>query len=301
MNSDERVNKQSYITINGETALYGVIGNPVKHSFSPKMHSLAFQECGINAVYLPFLIQEIQLPQLLDAFTVSGVQGFNITIPFKEKIVPYLDLLSEEAAMLQSVNTVIQTAEGWKGYSTDGNGFIRSLTVADISIKGKRVLLAGAGGAARAIAVSLALAGVSELVIVNRTPKKADNLAELLRSTFPNLRISTILPTDLRSDIVINTTSVGMHDNGCPLPDTVLNHCRQVVDIIYNQPVTPLLKKAAERSIPYMNGIDMLLYQGIEAFEIWTGQKAPVETMRQSLIDSVYSSTAIGHIQKKGS
>ncbi len=296
MNSDERVNKLSGISINGETALYGVIGNPIRHSFSPKMQTLAFQECSINAVYLPFLIQEFQLPQLLNAFAISGVQGFNITLPFKEKIVPYLDLLSDEATMLQSVNTVILTTEGWKGYSTDGDGFVRSLTAADVSIKGKKVLLAGAGGAARAIAVSLALAGVSELAIVNRTQKKADNLAELLRTTVPNLCINTILPADLQMDIVINTTSVGMHDNGCPLPDSVFNHCRQVVDIIYNPPMTPLLKKAAERSVPYMNGIDMLLYQGVEAFEIWTGQKAPVETMRRSLIDSVYSSTAIDHI-----
>ena len=301
MNSDEGLNKLSQISINGETKLYGVIGNPIKHSFSPKMQSLAFQECGFNAVYLPFLIQENQLPQLLNAFIVSGVQGFNITLPFKEKIVPYLDILSDEAAVLQSVNTVIQTPEGWKGYSTDGNGFIRSLTAADISLKGKRILLAGAGGAARAIAVSLALAGVSDLVITNRTQKKADNLAELLRSIIPKLNISTFLPSDLRTDIIINTTSVGMYDNGCALPDTVLDSCEQVVDIIYNPPMTPLLKKAAERSISYMNGIDMLLYQGVEAFEIWTGHKAPVESMRQSLIDSVYSGTATDNIQNSGS
>ena len=301
MNSDERVAKLSCISINGETALYGVIGNPIKHSFSPRMHSLAFQECGINAVYLPFLINESQLPQLLNAFVISGVQGFNVTIPFKEKIVPYLDLLSDEAAMLQSVNTVIRTDDGWKGYSTDGNGFIRSLQAVDISLKGKRILLAGAGGAARAITVSLALAGVSEMVIVNRTQKKADNLAELLHSAIPNLHINTILPVDLQTDIVINTTSVGMHNDDCPLPDEVLRHCNQVVDIIYNPPETRLLKKAIEWSISHMNGIDMLLYQGVEAFELWTGQKAPVDTMRQSLIDSVYSGSATNHSPKKSS
>lgn len=291
MNNDERVSKLSCISIDGETKLYGVIGNPVAHSFSPRMHSLAFQELGINAVYLPFLINEAQLPQLLNAFSITGVQGFNVTLPFKEKIVPFLDSLSDEAEMLQSVNTVFRNNDGWKGYSTDGIGFTRSLNAAGIKTNGKKILMTGAGGAARAIAVSLALAGVSELVILNRTQWKADRLAELLRRVVSAVQVSTTLPADLDMDIVINTTSVGMHDDGCPLPDEVIKKSRLVIDIIYNPSQTGLLKKAATWSIATMNGIDMLLYQGVESFEIWTGQKAPVEIMRQSLMASLYPDT----------
>ncbi|NQU63620.1 MAG: shikimate dehydrogenase [SAR324 cluster bacterium] len=288
MNKGERVNRLPSISIDGETKLYGVVGNPVKHSFSPRMHSLAFQELGINAVYLPFLVNESQLPQLLNAFTITGVQGFNITLPYKEKIVPFLDSLSDEAEILQSVNTVVRTGDGWRGYSTDGKGFMRSLTSANIELRGKKVLLAGAGGAARAIGVSLALAGVSELVILNRTQQKADNLAQLLLQTDSAIQVRTALPAGFRTDIAINTTSLGMYDNRCPLPDEVLRNSKLIIDIIYNPPQTTLLKKAVEWSIAHLNGLEMLLYQGIESFEIWTHDNAPVEIMRQSLIASLY-------------
>ncbi len=277
------------ISIDGKTKLYGVIGNPVKHSFSPGMHSLAFKELGINAVYLPFLITDEQLPQLLHAFSITGIQGFNITLPFKEKIVPYLDSLSEEAEKLQSVNTVVRTDSGWKGYSTDGNGFVRSLAAADIDVLQRKIILVGAGGAARAIAVSLIMSGVSDITILNRTQSKTNDLATLLRNISPGLSICTTLAQDQETDIVINATSVGMTDDSCPVPDNVIERSRQVVDIIYNPAETTLLRKASERSIPCMNGLDMLLYQGIEAFEIWTGQAAPKEIMRKSLMASVYS------------
>lgn len=276
------------ILIDGKTKLYGVIGNPVKHSFSPGMHSLAFQELGINAVYLPFLIVEEQLPQLLNAFNISGVQGFNITLPFKERIVPFLDSLSDEAEMLQSVNTVTRTDEGWKGYNTDGSGFIRSLVAANIHISGQKVLIVGAGGAARAIAVSMALAGVSEIALMNRTRSKAEDLSTLLYQIAPEIQVRMDSLQKFESDIIVNATSVGMSDGTCPVPDECLEGCQLVVDIIYNPAETTLLKRAAELSIPHMNGLDMLLYQGIEAFEIWTCRKAPVEIMRQSLVASVY-------------
>jgi len=291
MNNDERVTDLTCIDIDGKTMLYGVIGNPVKHSFSPRMHSLAFQKLCINAVYVPFLIQEDHLPGLMNAFSIIGIQGFNITLPFKEKIVPYLDSLSEEAELLQSVNTVIKTHGGWKGYSTDGSGFMRSLAAAKIALSQKKVLLAGAGGAARAIAVSLAKAGVAEISIVNRTQQKAEKLADLIYRVSPALAVRTAISRDSSPDIVINTTSVGMNDDKCPLADEILQDCKWIIDIIYNPPVTPLLKKAIGRSISHMNGLDMLLYQGVEAFEIWTGQKAPVDIMRQSLIASVYPDT----------
>lgn len=276
------------ISINGRTKLYGIIGNPVKHSFSPGMQSLAFQHLGINAVYLPFRILEEQLPRLLDAFDLTGVKGFNITIPYKEKIIPFLDLLSDEAAVLQSVNTVVRTDEGWKGYSTDGRGLVRSLEAAKVAVEGKKITIVGAGGAARAIALSLLKAGVSGLMICNRTRSRAQKLADLLNSHSSGISVATAESVQ-PGDILINATSVGMETNDSPVPGDLLTECGMVVDIIYNPAQTTLLQQAAELSIPSMNGIDMLLYQGVEAFEIWTGKAAPVETMRQSLVSSLYS------------
>lgn len=280
------------IIINGTTKLFGIVGNPVKHSFSPGMHSRAFQETGINAVYLPFPIHEKQLPRLLDAFDLTGVQGFNVTIPFKEKIVPFLDEILEEAAVLGSVNTVVRTDSGWKGYSTDGSGFIRSLEAADISLVRKKATIIGAGGAAKSIALSLVNSGISKLTIANRTSSKAKLLVQLLQQVSPGFPIDfseTIAPCDL----LINATSVGMEDNDSPVPREKLKDCGMVVDIIYNPAQTTLLKQAAELSIPFMNGLDMLLYQGVEAFEIWTGQPAPVDAMRHSLISSLYSASTV--------
>ena len=277
------------ISINGNTALYGVIGNPVKHSFSPRMHTLAFQELEINAVYMPFLIEEQHLPQLLNAFEITGVQGFNITLPFKQKIIPYLDALSEEAELLQSVNTVARIENGWKGYSTDGSGFIRSLSASDMDLSGRSIAILGAGGAARAIAISLVMVGISNITLLNRTRSKAEQLAGLLYQIAPDANIKTSVSPGNPIEIIINATSVGMDGKSCPVADDLISKSHLVVDIIYNPPKTPLLQKAASFGISCVNGIDMLLYQGIEAFEIWTGQSAPVNIMRQSLKESLYS------------
>jgi len=274
------------ISINGKTRLYGIIGNPVNHSFSPHMHSLAFQEIGFNAVYLPFPTHEERLPRMLDAFGLIGVKGFNVTHPFKEKIIPLLNDLADEAATLQSVNTVKLTAKGWKGYSTDGSGFIRSLAAASVLLRGKKVCIIGAGGAARAVALSLLKEGISELNICNRTRSRAEKLAGLLEP-FSADAIVNVVDAVIPCDILINATSVGMETNATPVPKETLPGCGLVIDIIYHPSQTPLLKHAAEQAIPFMNGLDMLLYQGVEAFEIWTGRPAPVVTMRQSLVSSI--------------
>ncbi len=277
------------ISIDGKTEIYGIVGNPVDHSFSPKMQTLAFQAIGENTVYLPFPTEEKQLPRLLEAFRLIGVRGFNVTVPFKEKIVPFLDRLSREAEILGSVNTVVGTDEGWKGYSTDGSGFVRSLSEAGVSLAGKSVVLVGAGGGARSIALSLASSGVGELHILNRTLSKAEKIAGMAFKVNSGLSVSTVLEPQKRYDILINSTSVGMHDRKSPVPDSLIDVSAMVVDIIYNPPQTLLLQKAVQKGIPCNNGLDMLLYQGVEAFEIWTGKKAPVETMKTSLLDSIES------------
>ncbi|MCP4755986.1 MAG: shikimate dehydrogenase [Proteobacteria bacterium] len=279
--------EQTGIIINGETKLYGIIGNPVSHSFSPEMQTLAFQHVGLNAIYVPFPIQDKSIPHLLKAFSITGVRGFNVTVPFKEIIIPYLDELSSEAKILGSVNTVIGTSEGWKGYSTDGSGFVRSLSESGIAVSGKDVMLVGAGGAARSIALSLCLGGIRRLHILNRTVSKAEKLADTILRAAPNVQVRIGSDSTEPYDILINSTSVGMHGHSCPVSDDLIRKCGLIVDIIYNPPQTSLLKKAVQNGIPQENGLGMLLYQGVEAFEIWTGKKAPIEVMKTSLSNSV--------------
>lgn len=282
MNGEQRNN-----LVDGNTKLYGIIGNPVHHSFSPHMQTKAFQAIGLNAVYLPFLIEEYQLPALLDAFKIAGVQGFNVTVPYKEKIIPFLDKVSIAAQSLGSVNTVLYENDTWHGFSTDGSGFVRSLENAGISLKAKKILLVGAGGAGKAIALSLIHQEIAEITILNRTKEKTEILSSLINKIQPELPVFTSFTNSSRFDILVNSTSVGMKDNQCPVADNLVEISDRVVDIIYNPPQTPLIKKALKKEIPCMNGIDMLLYQGVEAFEIWTGENAPVNVMRDSLLNSL--------------
>ncbi len=277
------------LTVNGSTKLYGIIGNPVKHSFSPAMQTQAFQAMDINAVYLPFFIQESELPGILNAFQITRLQGFNVTVPFKEKIIPYLSEISREAELLQSVNTVIRTATGWKGYSTDGIGFVKAATNAGFQISDKNILLIGAGGSAKAIALSLVKHHISSLTIINRTLSKAESLAGIIASENSDIEITVNPSVHKKYDLLINSTSVGMDGKKCPVDDVMINYCRAVIDIIYNPSQTPLLQKAVQKGIPCDNGIGMLLYQGTESFEIWTGKKAPVNVMKDCLEKSLNS------------
>lgn len=275
------------LTINGKTKLYGIVGNPVSHSFSPEMQTHAFQHLDLNAVYLPFPVKEPDLSKLLDAFWVMGVQGFNVTVPYKEKIVGLLSELSEEARFLGSVNTVRRTDQGWKGFCTDGFGFTRALTIKGIALQGKNIVLLGAGGAAKAISFALANAGVNQIVIINRTQEKASDLQKRLLDFNPSLNVSVNPTSHSAHDILINSTSVGMNGEDIPAAAELVLSSQLVIDIIYNPPLTALLKTAKNAGIAIYNGIDMLLYQGVEAFEIWTGKQAPVQVMFDSLKKSL--------------
>jgi len=274
-------------SIDGKTKIYGIIGQPVSHSFSPGMHTQAFQQLGLNAVYLPFPLQENQLPQLFNAFSLTGVQGFNVTVPYKEKIIPYLDQVSKEAQLLGSVNTVMRTAEGWWGTSTDGAGFVRSLQEEKFVIPKAKVLLLGAGGSAKAVALALVEAGIHSLHIMNRTAAKAQLLTDLCRQENPALETSVNPAVIEAYDLLVNCTSIGMEDASCPASDELIQKSRFIIDIIYNPVKTTLLHKAEKFNIAHCNGLGMLLHQGVAAFEIWTKQRAPVEVMKKSLLHSL--------------
>ncbi len=269
--------------INGNTQIYGIIGHPVSHSFSPAMHTAAFQFIKKNAVYLPFDIPDEKLKEVISSFSLLNVQGFNVTVPYKERIIPYLDIISPEAEKLQSVNTVINSCEGWKGYSTDGLGFVRSIKEKGAVFKGKKVLLLGAGGSAKAIALALAEEKVSVIHIKNRSTEKAYKLIELLRLLHPEQNFSGSPSLSIKYDFLINCTSVGMDGKSCPVEEEFIDISAFIIDIIYNPSKTPLLKLAETKRKPFLNGLSMLLYQGILAFEIWSKQEAPIEVMKKIL------------------
>ena len=246
------------------------------------MQTSGFQELGLNAVYLPFPTKKERLGDLLTAFSEIGLQGFNVTVPFKSDIIPHLDEVDPAALALGSVNTVIRTKTGWKGYSTDGAGYVRGLQEKDFAPEGKTVALLGAGGSAKAVAYALAEAGIESLDIINRTKVNAEELKSLLAQHFPKLKITTEQSHD-NYDLLLNTTSFGMKAGDCPASQALIASAGFVSDIIYNPKETELLKQAAALGKPTQNGLSMLLFQGVLAFEIWTDKPAPVTVMQKVL------------------
>ena len=282
--------------VTGKTCVYGIFGYPVKHSLSPLMQNAAFREAGVDAVYVPFEVEPENLKEAVDGVRALGIKGLNVTVPHKERIVEHLDYLSEEAELLGAVNTVKNENGELTGYNTDAEGFLRSLIEEGVELEGKKALMFGAGGAARAVGYALLKGGVSFLYIVNRNFQRAREVGELLGKrgnvlVFP-LKESTVETLLKEVDLIVNTTSVGMKPEDPHLFDySKIPERITVVDIIYNPPETPLLKAAKERGCKTVNGLGMLVHQGAVAFEIWTGKKAPVETMREVLERELYGGT----------
>ena len=277
--------------IDVNTKLIGLLGYPLEHSFSPQMHNSAYLNNNLNYEYLPIEIQEKNISDALNGMKVMNFIGFNVTIPHKIKIMEYLDEVDELAEKIGSVNTVKITNKRLKGFNTDGLGFIKSLEENNINYNDSRVLVIGAGGASRAISMTLADKGVKKLFIANRTYKKAEKLTVEINSKVRDcgysLNLKEIEKYIEKIDIIVNTTSVGMYPNTkeTPLDSKMLNRNINVVDIVYNPTKTRLLKEAEEKGCKILNGIEMLVYQGAEAFNIWTNKKAPVEDMKKSLED----------------
>jgi shikimate dehydrogenase len=279
------------VNIDGKTRVYGVIGYPIKHTFSPLMHNAAFKSLGMNAVYLAFEIKPKYLKSALSYMKSMGVRGFNATIPHKEKLLKYLDEIDKEASLIKAVNTVAIKNGRLKGFNTDGRGFIGSLKEEfGISPKGKNFFIMGAGGASRAVSFSLALSGANRIVLVDEIRGKAIKLAgSLSRHTSCE---AVALKKDKRamkelifdSDVFVNATPCGMKPSDPRLIDPALLHKGLFVyDLIYNPRVTKLLKDAGRRGARVSSGIGMLLNQGAISFNIWTGRKPPIRVMRKAL------------------
>lgn len=269
--------------IDGKTSLYALIGQPVAQSFSPKLHSRQFQLNKINALYLAFDLEADQLEDALKGLFALGVKGANVTLPYKEAVIPFLAGISERAHLSGAVNTLLAVENGYYGDNTDGPGFLKSLEEEiNFSVKGKKVIIIGAGGAARGVAVSLALEGAKKIVLLNRSLDKAEKLSSLLREKLGveseafDYKERLLDEREVKeAQLIINATSLGMYPDDkvkVDFPYHLIESQQLVCDLIYNPAQTLFLKEAKERGASTMNGEGMLYYQAALSFEIWTGK-----------------------------
>jgi shikimate dehydrogenase len=277
--------------ITGKTTVVGIMGDPVEHSLSPPMHNAAFQKLKLDYVYVPFHVKRGNLARAMEGARKMGIMGLNLTLPHKIEVIDYLDELDEAAELIGAVNTVKFTENNAVGYNTDGFGAVKAIEETT-PVKGKKIIIIGAGGAARAIAFQLLLSGVGEVLIANRTREKACNLRNDLKKTFNNslgcLGLDDELEMELKdTDVLINTTPVGMHphQDDEPVVTSDMMHSDLVVnDIVYNPLETGLLREADKVGAQRVHGTKMLIYQGIEAFRIWTGITPPFEVFETALM-----------------
>jgi len=265
-----------------QTELYGVIGNPVHHSLSPMIHNRAFRRLGWNAVYLAFEVKNIE--EALRGVRGLGVRGVSITIPFKTEVLPLLDKVEGLAKKVGAVNTIVNRKGKLVGYNTDCEGALTALEER-VDLEGKRVVLLGAGGAARAIGFGLKERGL-RLVVVNRSKERGRALGKALRCDYlPMSSLTRMKAGELEADVLINATSVGMHprDGETPIPEKLLKKGMVVMDIVYEPLQTRLLREAKEKGCIMVDGLEMLIRQGMAQFEIWTGKRLELGQIKKDL------------------
>jgi len=280
-------------SISGNTRLCGVIGDPVEHTMSPVMHNAAFRERGIDYFYVPFRVKKEELGKAIEGMRALNIKGLNVTIPHKVAILQFLDKLDSLAEQIGAVNTIVNDDGVLTGYNTDATGFLQALLERGIEPEGKNVVIIGAGGASRAISFILADRG-AHLVILNRLLELdwAKELAGRISQAFSKevealeLNRENLTGALGKADILVNATSVGMSPNidQTPVDADLLRPELVVFDIVYNPIKTRLLREAEAAGAETISGLDMLIWQGALAFEIWTGQKAPVKLMREEAL-----------------
>jgi shikimate dehydrogenase len=263
--------------LSGATRVAGVIGFPVRHSLSPALHNAAFRALGLDWVYLAFEVAPGAIPEALAGMRAFGFGGLNVTMPHKDAAYAAVDHLDAAAQALGTVNTIVPSDDGTlTGYTTDGGGFVDSLREAGVDPSAKRVVLLGAGGAARSVADGLARAGAGEIVIVNRSAEKAAACAVLGGQAGRVGSASDIAV----ADIVINATSIGMGTDDAPFDLSLLRSGQVVADLVYHPLETALLAAARHAGADAIDGLGMLVHQAARSFELWTGQQPPVAVMR---------------------
>jgi shikimate dehydrogenase len=265
-----------------------LIGDPVEHSISPIIHNEVFRALNLNYVYLAFRVLPEDLMDAVRGLRALGVVGFNVTIPHKVSVMKYLDELSPDAEVVGSVNTVVNMGGRLVGYNTDYLGVVNTFKNLGIKLEGTSATVLGAGGASRAVIYALILGGVERVFIVNRTLEKAVSLASEFSIKFPN---TSLIPMSLtqenlreaiqKSHIVINTTSVGMYPRTeeSLVPSDLLRSDLVVMDVVYNPLETKLLRDAKAVGAKVIDGVNMLVYQAVASFKLWTGIDPPVDMM----------------------
>lgn len=280
--------------ITGKTKLLGIIGDPVEHSLSPVMHNAAIASLGLDYIYVPFPVKQGDLATVLAGFKAVDLVGFSITIPHKQEIIPLLTEISEDAANIGAVNTVWRTASGWKGTNTDAEGFIAPLKAMARDWSKTTPVILGNGGAARAVIAGLMSLGCQEINIVGRDP---NNLARFYQSWSHSTKITSLLKihnwNNLSSlipaaDLLVNTTPVGMspHVDASPVEESLMQKLKPkaiAYDLIYTPNPTQFLIQAQAQDAIAIDGLEMLVQQGVAALEIWLKQTVPVDVMRDSL------------------
>lgn len=273
------------------TLLLGVMGDPIGHSKSPAMHNIALEAAGIPGMYVPLHVKPEDLVEAVKGAKALGFSGFNVTIPHKVEMLKLMDELDESAVCCGAVNTVVIQDGKLKGYNTDGIGYIRSLKEElDSDLIGKHITILGAGGAARGVVYALLHEQPASVTIINRTLNNAEQLVAEFSSDHLQLQsgsydhLDKVLP---HTDILINTTSIGMSPNieETPLDQALIPEGIIVSDLIYNPLETRFLREAKSRRCTIVGGLGMFIYQGAYAYEYWTGQPAPVSLMRSALTE----------------
>lgn len=274
--------------VTAHTKQLGIIGCPADHSFSPAMHNYISSEMGEDYIYCAYNVRPESLAGAIDGMRALGIRGYNVTAPHKREVMQYLDVLSEQAKLLGSVNTVVNRDGVLYGYNTDSDGFYAALENAGIKVSGSNILIMGCGGVVRPTLVRLIQANPASVTVVNRTMAKAERLADELYKTM-GFKIKTEFDSS-GYDIIINTTSAGMEPQEDKLPidsiaaikdlDFIKPGCA-AVDMIYNPSETLFLKEARERGARTLNGLDMLIYQGVIAYELFTDIKLPEDMAKR--------------------
>jgi shikimate dehydrogenase len=282
--------------ISGKTRMCGVIGDPIEHTLSPTIHNSAFSHLGLDFVFLAFRVKAAELENAIHGVRSLGVQGLNVTMPHKNAVTTYLDEVDSTVKFLGSANTILNEEGKLSGFNTDGDGALKALQENGVYLPEKKVLLLGAGGAAKAIAFSFAQEAKS-LCILNRVPEKAVALADALNRVFVKkivggaLSPSAIQKNLQEADILVNATSVGMQPNvnQSLVAPQWLKPNLAVMDIVYNPVETQLAKDAKATGATVISGVEMLIYQGAASFKIWTDKSAPLEVMRKAALNKLSS------------
>ncbi len=265
----------------------GIIGYPLSHTLSPLMHNSVFKKYGMNWEYIVMETKPEDVPSALERVRKEGIRGINVTIPHKQTVMPYLDSIDKAAKTIGAVNTIVNNKGKLKGYNTDYLGFIETLKDEKISLKGKNVVMLGAGGAAHAVGYALSLMKPKRFSIFNIDEEMTRGLIKKLRlKRVESFNIKKTAKQDAiikDADFIINCTSVGMHGKEVPYRISELKKGCFVYDIIYNPAETPFLKLAKKLGARTKNGLDMLIYQGMEAFKLWTGRKSDYKLIKIKL------------------